>query len=202
MNFFKFNQLLKSINPDVLNVHYATGYGTLGAFSKRCPSLLSIWGSDVYKFPLKSFFHKYYLKFILSRYDSLASTSKCMASQIRLFEKNKDIAITPFGIDSSFFSQIKMNSRDELVIGTVKTLAFNYGIDVLLHAFKELLLDLPEGLKVKLEIVGGGPDENKLKNLASSLGITDKVKFIGQIPHSKVPCYLNSFDIYCLFLEA
>ncbi|QLJ07985.1 glycosyltransferase [Pseudoalteromonas sp. JSTW] len=196
LNIFEFNSLLEKINPDVLNVHYATGYGTLGAFHKRYPSLLSIWGSDVYKFPFKTIFHKYYLKFILSKYNALASTSECMATQIRKFNKNKQIFITPFGIDTEAFREVRKNSCDEIIIGTVKTLSFNYGIDVLLHAFKSLLMELPSNLKVKLEIVGGGVDECKLKDLASSLEITDKVKFLGQVSHSQVPYYLNNFDIY------
>src|SRR5690554_5778204 len=44
-------QLAKKWNCDVLNAHYASGYGTAARFSRVRPYLLSVWGSDVYDFP-------------------------------------------------------------------------------------------------------------------------------------------------------
>ena len=57
-NVFALKKLAKKIKPDVINVHYASGYGTLARKSKLCPILLSVWGSDVYDFPNKSFVNK------------------------------------------------------------------------------------------------------------------------------------------------
>ena len=51
-------RLLKKIKPDLMNAHYATGYGLLARLSGFKPTLLSVWGSDVYEFPKKSLIHK------------------------------------------------------------------------------------------------------------------------------------------------
>src|SRR5690606_7867519 len=51
-------RVLSRLNPDVTNVHYATGYGTLARLAGAKPLLLSVWGSDVYDFPLKSPLHR------------------------------------------------------------------------------------------------------------------------------------------------
>src|SRR6266404_8810556 len=47
MNVPKIRRLLRSVRPDVLHVHYASGYGTLGRLSGFQPTILSVWGSDV-----------------------------------------------------------------------------------------------------------------------------------------------------------
>ncbi|HCB99739.1 MAG TPA: glycosyltransferase family 4 protein, partial [Ruminococcaceae bacterium] len=46
-----FSRELAAFSPQVLNAHYATGYGTLARRSRFNPLLLSIWGSDIYDFP-------------------------------------------------------------------------------------------------------------------------------------------------------
>lgn len=40
------------VQPDIVNVHYATGYGLLARLAHiDAPTLLSVWGSDVYDSP-------------------------------------------------------------------------------------------------------------------------------------------------------
>src|SRR3546814_2222094 len=51
-------RLFKAIRPDLLNAHYATGYGLLARLGGYSPLLLSVWGSDVYDFPGKSPLHR------------------------------------------------------------------------------------------------------------------------------------------------
>ena len=53
-----------------------------------------------------------------------------------------------------------------------------------------------DAAKLRLLIVGGGPDETKLKNLARELNIADITTFCGRVSHEEVPKYLNSMDIY------
>lgn len=45
-------------------------------------------------------------------------------------------------------------------------------------------------------LVGGGPQEDELRQLAKELKLHEHVKFVGAVPHSDVPKWLNSFDIY------
>ena len=54
LNSIELRKLYKKIHPDIINVHYASGYGTLARISRIKPVLLSIWGSDVYDFPNQS----------------------------------------------------------------------------------------------------------------------------------------------------
>src|SRR5690625_2349445 len=53
LNSLQLQCLLKAIQPNVLNTHFASGYGTLARISGFHPNVLSVWGSDVYSFPEK-----------------------------------------------------------------------------------------------------------------------------------------------------
>lgn len=187
-------RLLRAERPHLLNAHYASGYGTTAALARFRPWLLSVWGSDVYDFPYESRLKGWWLRRNLRRADAIASTSRAMARQVRkLLPGCGDIAITPFGIDTRRFAP-QPQVHEGLVIGTVKTLAPKYGIDVLLRAFALLVAEGKPGLS--LVIVGGGPQRAELEALAAALRIGSQVRFIGAVPHAEVPQWLNRFDVY------
>ncbi|MEN3970400.1 glycosyltransferase [Acinetobacter sp. BWR-L5] len=204
LNVFALKKLLKEIKPDLLNAHYASGYGTTARLVNFHPYVLSVWGSDVFEFPYRSFFHKKLLQKNLKSADVIASTSLSMASQTRLFIDNKKIEITPFGVDLDKFSSSNFmrNSRAETIcIGTVKTLKHVYGIDILLKAlsivYKDMKSEFPElSNRLKFRIVGGGIDMSELKRLAIELGIDHLTSFVGSVSHDDVPNELNQLDIY------
>lgn len=49
----RIKNIIKLIDPDIVNVHYATSYGTVAALSGIKGYILSVWGSDIYEFPKK-----------------------------------------------------------------------------------------------------------------------------------------------------
>lgn len=198
-------KLLTKIQPDLVNAHYASGYGTTARLVNYNPWILSVWGSDVYDFPYKSPLHKYLVKKNLMAANKIASTSHCMAEQIRKIAPTiTEIAITPFGVDIQAFNETELhvtNNDKNIIIGTVKTMAPQYGIDTLIHAFKllhdKLAITAPNiADKLYLRLVGGGPQIDELKQLSKTLDINEKVSFIGQVSHTQVPTELNQLDIY------
>lgn len=196
---FEVRRLLDKIQPDLLNVHYATGYGLLARMAAFKPTLLSVWGSDVYDFPEISFAHRWLLKGNLKSANALASTSNCMARKAAETFFHSSVFITPFGVDETQFIPMGEEVRkggNEIVIGTVKTLEKVYGIDTLIEAFALVLENVGHDYNLRLEITGGGKDLSVLKGLVSNLGITSNVTFHGEVEHNKVPEMLNRLDIY------
>ena len=53
-NTFALKHIVASVRPDVVNAHYASGYGTLAGLAGYKPTVLSVWGSDVFDFPYQS----------------------------------------------------------------------------------------------------------------------------------------------------
>lgn len=200
-------KLLAKIKPDIVNAHYASGYGTTARLVGYHPWLLSVWGSDVYDFPEKSFLHKWLVRKNLLAADAVASTSVCMAEKTRSFTPElADIAITPFGVDTAYYQSLttslaERDNSQSIVVGTVKSLAPKYGIDTLLQAFAVLLQNLAPThpaieKKLSLRLVGTGPQETELKALAQELGIDARVTFVGRVNSNDVPKELDKLDIY------
>lgn len=196
-NFIEVKALLKKIQPDLMNAHYATGYGLLARLSGFQPMLLSVWGSDVYDFPKKSIFHRWFLKGNLKSATGIGSTSHCMAKKTMETYRHRHVFITPFGIDEeNFYLKETAREKTKIVIGTIKTLSLGYGVDILIHAFALLVNSYVNSHQLVLEITGGGPEMDKLRTLAKRLDIDRQVVFHGKVGHERVPELLNRLDIY------
>jgi len=198
LSVYQLTKIVNGINPDVVNSHYATGYGFLSSFIRRFPVILSVWGSDVYLFPTKSLLHKLFIKFNLSKCTSIASTIKDMAGVVRkLVKGNKEIYITPFGIDVNFFQKKDDLIKEKITVGTTKGFDYTYGTDILIQAFADILIKYPN-LNIKLLLTGSG-DMKQYVNLAKSLRIDGRVEFKGHVAHRNIVHYINEIDIYVAF---
>ena len=187
-------QGLAAFGPDVLYAHYATGYGTLARRAAFHPTVLAVWGSDVYDFPRKSPFHAALLRRNLAFADAVFSTSRCMARRTMQYTAKQPL-VTPFGVDLNVFRP-QPHARGQVCIGFLKTVAPKYGLDVLLRAFAQLTRKRPD-LDVTLSVYGDGPKAEAMQALSRTLGVAEKVTFFGRVPHADVPAALQTMDIFC-----
>jgi glycosyltransferase involved in cell wall biosynthesis len=189
--------IIEEFKPNILHAHYASSFGLLGALTGFHPYIISVWGSDIYEFPNASRIFSTILKFNLSKADRILSTSRAMLEETKKYT-DKEIILTPFGIDTNKFTGRKVNSlfdEKDLVIGTIKTLQKNYGIEYLIRAFEILVKKYPEK-SLKLLIVGEGEQRKYLETLVDQLGIKNVTIFTGYIEPDKVDNYHNMLDIY------
>ena len=84
-------------------------------------------------------------------------------------------------------------SLDSKVVLAVGRLTYSKGFDLLLQAWKQVVSVKEDW---KLQIVGNGEDESKLKTLADQLNITDSVEFIPATQN--IAEYYQSASIFCL----
>lgn len=201
LNALAVRRLLSRWQPDLLHAHYASGYGTTAALCGFRPTLLSVWGSNVYDFPYENALKGRLLRWNVRRATALASTSHAMAQQVRrLTPERIEISVTPFGVDLARFSPASPRTvPGRLTIGIVKSLAPKYGVDLLLRAFAGLLHDADVGAlhgDCRLLIVGDGPQRVALELLARELGIERHIEFAGPVLHADVPAWLHRLDIY------
>ncbi|WP_285824230.1 glycosyltransferase [Schaedlerella arabinosiphila] len=182
---------------DVVNAHYASGYGTLARLARLPNVLLSVWGSDVYDFPRESKMKEKILKKNLKYAVQIASTSYCMAEQTRKIVRDKKIVVTPFGVDIEQFRIHPKRNKDYFIVGTVKTLSYKYGIDMIIKAFRLFLDQLDKTDHIHMVIYGEGEQKDELIELCKLLGISDKVHFKGYIANMNVPEAFRTMDIVC-----
>ncbi len=205
LNASELKRLSLKIQPDIINAHYASGYGTLARKAKLSNIILSVWGSDVYDFPYESIVKRIIVKKNLSYATKIASTSYCMAEQVKtvMGNKNLDIAVTPFGVDLDLFNAnlYSKTDKEKIIIGNIKALLPKYGIKELILSIETLLHDtrISNSIKERLrfEIYGAGEQKEELQNLIESKNLTNYIFLMGSIPNTDVPNVLSTFDIFC-----
>jgi glycosyltransferase involved in cell wall biosynthesis len=189
-------RLLKQIQPDVLHAHYASGYATLGRLAGFHPYVISVWGSDIFDFSQKSPLHRRIVVANLHSADRICSTSRAMASEIRLCCQ-REINLTPFGVDCERFRpQPHSNGTGEFVVGIVKTLEPNYGIEYLIRGFSVFSKRTTQARKLRLIIAGDGSLRDSLQRLARDLNIDGQTTFLGFVRHERVPEILGRFSVF------
>jgi PEP-CTERM/exosortase A-associated glycosyltransferase len=78
------------------------------------------------------------------------------------------------------------------LIGFIGSFYAYEGLDVLLRAVPALVARAPD---LRVLLVGGGPQDANLRQLAKDLGIADKVVFTGRVPHDQVQKYYDLLDV-------
>lgn len=187
-------RVIEEEKPDILHSHYVTSYSLIAALSGFHPLVESVWGSDVYIYPKKSILHRLLVKFTLKKADKILSTSNVMAKEAGKYT-HKEIGITPFGVDTELFCRTLPHPQENrFVVASIKSLAPNYGNEYIIKAFHQVALANPQ-LDCSLELVGKGPDKEKLEKIAAELGISEKVHFRGFIPNALLPEMLQNCSI-------
>jgi glycosyltransferase involved in cell wall biosynthesis len=86
---------------------------------------------------------------------------------------------------------------DEFVLGYLGRLVEEKGLLAMLQATKAL-----EGKRWHCVFVGSGPQEQELRTIAASLGIQERIHFVGFVPHLEAPGWLSLFDVLILASES
>lgn len=103
------------------------------------------------------------------------------------------LAVIPqFGTDSDLFQPAPSRPERPFTIGFVGRIVPTKGVEILLRAVTRLQGDW------RLRLVGGGLAQDDMKALVQSLGIGDRVTFLGQLPSSALPAEYHRMDALVL----
>jgi PEP-CTERM/exosortase A-associated glycosyltransferase len=104
------------------------------------------------------------------------------------------VDIDKFSVGGSADEQLKekLGLAGSRLIGFIGSFYAYEGLDVLLRAVPALAARLPD---LRVLLVGGGPQDGALRQLAKELGIEDKVVFTGRVPHDQVQKYYDLLDV-------
>jgi len=83
------------------------------------------------------------------------------------------------------------SASDRFVMMYHGTLTSTYGLDIAIEAFGAAHDRMPGA---EIWILGSGPEQGPLSELASRHGVGAKVKLIGQVPSSEIPGWLSQCD--------
>lgn len=120
----------------------------------------------------------------------------------RGIDKEK-ITVIPNGVDCQKFvpkpKKIELlkkhNIENSLIIGYIGSIIPLEGLPYLIKAFNRIQEAVP---KAKLLIVGDGYIKKELEEIASRLGVENKVIFTGKVPHEEIVDYYSIIDLFVL----
>lgn len=136
-------------------------------------------------------------KKIFTKADCVQAISNYLADWARSMGKNDCIEIVPNGIDlDSLKSKIlNLKNKEKKIIITTSRLVPKNGVDILIEAMALLKKDGSLG-NIQCQILGSGPDEEKLKDLTGISGLSNEIVFLGHIDPEVVYVYLANADIF------
>lgn len=114
----------------------------------------------------------------------------------------KEVVLVPNAVNTAHFSREVPQMRIEEIqdalgkkmgdvfVITTSRLVHKNAVDDMIRA----LPHLPEN--VRFIILGTGPDEAKLRTLATTLGVAKRVEFVGHVGHADMPAYLKACDMF------
>ncbi len=156
------------------------------------------------RFSLRTLWHHRMFAAVTQRSDGLICVSRQLAEDVaQEFQTSlDDIAVIPNGVDASRFAPDEEAGRalrarlgvpdDASVLLTAGRLerakGHHFALEVTAHLLRQ-------GLPAFLLIAGGGPDEDWLKQQARSLGVAERVRWLGQVPHEKMAGVYSAADV-------
>jgi PEP-CTERM/exosortase A-associated glycosyltransferase len=111
------------------------------------------------------------------------------------------ITVVPNAVDASEFPfatppdeelRRRLGLSGMTVVGFAGSFYAYEGIDLLIEAASSLAPARPD---LRLLLIGGGPQEARLRAMAAERGISGRVVFTGRVPHAEMPRYYGIIDV-------
>lgn len=190
---------------DLLHVFFSLPTGAMLPFLALgdMPVVLSLRGSDVpgYDPSVRELGRAHRVlrpltRWIWRRASRVVAVCESLGRLAQRTDPRLRYSVIPDGVDlSRFRPSVRSRSRHPSKIRclAVGRLVERKGITDLIQAIASL-----ERGRYELEIVGSGPDEKRLKELARQLGVTREVVFAGPLDRAAIPARYRDADIFTL----
>jgi PEP-CTERM/exosortase A-associated glycosyltransferase len=103
-----------------------------------------------------------------------------------------DLARFPGSSGSDPALRRELNLEGARVVGFIGSFYHYEGLEVLLRALPAILAQAPD---VRVLLAGGGPEDANLRREAEAMGLGDRVRFLGRVPHGDVNRYYDLIDV-------
>lgn len=138
---------------------------------------------------------------LLRRADGVATLCEGMRGELVVRGVPTDrVAVVPNAVDPGKFGVAgprdaglaeRLGLTGRTVLGFIGSFYHYEGLDLLLAAVPAILRRVPNAAVL---LVGGGPEDVRLRADAKRLGVGDAVRFTGRVPHAEVQSYYDLVD--------
>lgn len=189
---------IKRDKPDVIHCHWIIPQGICLYLAKtisrsKIPHLLTSHGGDLYSFRGKLLSN--IKRRVINNANAMTVVSQAMKAEVnRIVGREVEISVIPMGIDTqnTFYPDpsVERSTTEILFVGR---LVEKKGVKYLLETFPEVLKTHPDAT---LTIIGEGPERAGLEKLATTIGISSKVNFIGSVLNKNLPNFYRRAAVF------
>lgn len=197
-----YSRLLKENTYDLAHCFFAFPSGWFCWKSrKKLPYIISLRGSDVPGYNdtlgVEYFLLSGLFRRIWNNASSVTANSQGLAAMAKKFMPSLAIDVIPNGVDIDAYRQKPSDfmSGGKLRLLTVGRLVRRKQIDCIINS---LPLLLAKGIDVRLDIAGDGVLACELKSLAQSIGVSQRVNFMGVVEKKDMPEVYASSDVFIM----
>jgi len=185
-------RVVRSIAPDLVVGYRVASYGFLGAMSGFHPLVVVAQSQLIVTKPYRSP-KKLAVRMTLKRADLVHAWAPHMTRRLVELGAEPEKTLThPRGIDLERFPP-RGSGKDESSVILTRTLHWHYRAQNIIRALAMMNGRVPP---VSATIVGNGEYKEELQNLAGELGVSDRVRFAGEVPNDELPRLLGTTSIY------
>jgi len=184
---------LARLQPEVIHVHspYPLGEVSAWLFHSRTPLVIT-YHSDVVRQQGWLKLYRPFLARVLDHAVRLIVTSpRYVETSPWLAPRRDKCVVVPLGVDEERFRPPERPFAGPPTLLFAGRLRYYKGLDTLLQA----LTALPE---VQLEIVGDGPQRKEWEALTQQLGLTERVRFHGEVDDAELPGWYQRAHLFVL----
>jgi len=195
--------ILESLQPDLLNTHFLTGYGYWGHFSGVHPNVLTVWGDDVYVTPFENPLKNWLARRALSSCDALTGDSADILTTCASLGADPERSFRVlWGVDFDVFkpgAELEWRRRqgfadDHVVYFSPRSYTQSYyNIDVVIAAAARVKALEP---RARFLFSGYEGDPEPFRAKAAAAGIDDMMAMVGRLSHAEFAVALRASDVF------
>lgn len=208
--------IAKELELDLIHTHTEFGAGMLG---KMVGKKLKIPVIHTYHTMYEDYLHyiakgkvvkpahvKYFSRMFANHTTGVVCPSERVIDKLEEYGVTAPMRIIPTGIDIKKFDRpditaaMKKKLRLELgltdnslMLLSLSRISYEKNIQTIIKGFPKIIDRFPEAYLI---IVGNGPYVDELKALAQECGVSESVKFTGEVPNDDVAIYYKAADYF------
>jgi glycosyltransferase involved in cell wall biosynthesis len=198
-------RVIKRIQPDLIHAGPIQTSAFIAVLAGFRPVLTMSWGFDLMEDVNRGVWWKWVTGYVLERSTFFTSDAMVTRDIAVKYGMNPDRTVVfPWGVDLDQFTPKTWRTGKPENSGTEGkdspfTLFCNrsweprYGVDVLARAFVRVAGKYPS---VRLLLLGGGSQSNRLRHILLGGGVLDLVHMPGQVSQTDLPGWYHKADIY------
>jgi len=189
-------KLLRRFHFDLIHAHWIIPQGACAVLanlihSTILPILCTSHGGDLYG--LSSSAMMWLKRRILENTDVVTAVSRAMRDDLNSLGVGLEkVHVLPMGVDlkKRFVPPCKRNETKALLF--VGRVVEKKGLRFLVEAMPEILAKHPDAI---LRVAGDGQELSDLKNLASQIGVADRIQYLGAVPNENLAVLYQTSDV-------